>query len=73
MAAKIAPAGMRDFFGKMAEQSKIELGFLSTHPASSERMADMDGLIKALPEAARQAAPLEYDYAAIKASLGPRQ
>ena len=73
VAAKIPPQGMRDFFGKMAAQSKLELGFLSTHPASTERMADLDGLIKALPEEAKQAAPLAVDYAAIKASLGPRQ
>ena len=73
VAAKINPAGMRDFFGKMAAQSKLDLGFLSTHPASDERMADIDRLIKSLPEAARQAPPLPYDYAAIKASIGPRK
>jgi predicted Zn-dependent protease len=73
VAAKINPAGMRDFFGKLAEQSKLDLGFLSTHPASAERMADIDRLIKALPEEARQAPPLAYDYAAIKALIGPRK
>jgi predicted Zn-dependent protease len=73
VAAKINPAGMRDFFGKLAEQSKLDMGFLSTHPASAERMADIDRLIKALPEAAQKAPPLSYDYAAIKASIGPRK
>lgn len=70
VAAKINPAGMRDFFGKMAAQSKLDLGFLSTHPASEERMADMDRMIKALPEDALKAPPLAFDYAAIKASTG---
>ena len=73
VAAKINPAGMRDFFGKMAAQSKLDLGFLSTHPSSDERMADIDRLIKALPIDARQAPPLPYDYAAIKASLAQRK
>ena len=71
VAQKINPSGMRDFFGKMAAQSKLDLGFLSTHPASDERMADMDRLIKALPDEAQKAAPLAVDYAAVKASIAP--
>lgn len=70
VAAGIRPEGMRDFFAKMAAQSRLELGLLSTHPASEERMAEMDRMIKALPEAARNAAPLAYDFAAIKAAMG---
>ncbi len=35
-------------------------------------MAEMDRMIKALPEAARQAAPLAYDYAALKEDLAKR-
>ena len=79
VAAKINPVGMRDFFGKLAEDSKLaenlkqNLGFLSTHPASAERMADIDRLIKALPDEARQAESLKFDFAAIKASIGPRK
>ena len=69
VAAKINPVGMRDFFAKMAAQSQLNLGFLATHPASNERMADIDQLINALPAAPRQVAPLAYDYAAIKATL----
>ena len=42
VAAEINPVGMRDFFAKMAGQSKLNLGFLATHPASKERMADID-------------------------------
>lgn len=73
VAANINPVGMRDFFGKLAEDSKLDLGFLSTHPASAERMADIDRLIKALPEEARQGAPLKFDFASIKASIALRK
>ncbi|MEI8151424.1 MAG: M48 family metalloprotease [Hyphomicrobiales bacterium] len=79
VAAKINPVGMRDFFGKLAEDSKLaenlkqNLGFLSTHPASAERIADIDRLIKALPDEARQAESLKFDFVAIKASIGPRK
>lgn len=72
LAAKINPAGMRDFFGRMAAQSTREPGYLSTHPASAQRMADIDRMIKALTEDAVNVAPLAYDYAAIKASIGRR-
>lgn len=68
--AGINPAGMRDFFGRLAERNKLEMGLLSTHPASAGRMAEMDRMIRTLPEAARQAPPLLVDYAAIKAGLG---
>ncbi|MFM9969657.1 MAG: M48 family metallopeptidase [Burkholderiales bacterium] len=73
VAAKIDPTGMRDFFAKMAAQSKLDLGFLSTHPASDERIADIDRLIKALPEEARQVKKIDIDYAAIKALIAPRK
>lgn len=72
VAAGIRPQGMRDFFAKMVAQSKLELGLLSTHPASEERMAEMDRMIRALPEEARNAAPLAHDYAAIKTGLAKR-
>jgi predicted Zn-dependent protease len=67
--AGINPQGMRDFFKKMAAQDKIELGWLSSHPASSERFDRMDAELAKLPAASRNAAPLAYDYAAIKAAL----
>jgi hypothetical protein len=38
------------------------------HPASAQRMADFDQMIKALPKDAIKVPPLAYDYAAIKAS-----
>lgn len=67
--AGISPQGMRDFFSKMAAQDKVSLGWLSTHPASSDRFARMDAALAQLPEAARKAPALAYDYAAIKAAL----
>ena len=67
--AAVRPEGMAVFFRKMAAQDKLDLGFLSTHPASEERFAAIDAAIKALPETARNVAALSYDYAAIKAAL----
>ena len=67
--AGINPQGMRDFFKKMAAQDKLELGWLSSHPASSERFERMDAELARLPAASRNTAPLAYDYAAIKAAL----
>lgn len=67
--AGINPQGMRDFFAKMAAQDKVSLGWLSTHPASTDRFARMDALLAQLPEAARKAPALGYDYAAVRAAL----
>jgi predicted Zn-dependent protease len=67
VAAGIRPAGMRDFFRRMAEKSSPDLGFLSTHPAGPERLAAIDALLKSVP--AREFAPLPYDYAAVKAAI----
>lgn len=73
VAAKINPTGMRDFFAKMAAQSTLELGYLSTHPPSAQRMAEIERMIKALPADAIKTPPLAYDYAAIKASIQRRE
>lgn len=73
VAAGIAPAGMRDFFRKMGEKESLNLGWLSSHPASEDRFAALDRALQALPAAALQAAPLAYDYAAIKAALPATQ
>ena len=67
--AAVRPDGMAAFFRKMTAQDKLDLGFLSTHPASEERFAAIDAAIKALPDTARNAPALPYDYAAIKAAL----
>ena len=68
--AQIRPQGMRDFFGRMAEQEKLNLGFLSTHPSSAARMAELDRQLKSLPPDALQVPVLAIDFAAIKAGLG---
>jgi beta-barrel assembly-enhancing protease len=73
VAAKVDPAGMREFFSRMAAQSALELGYLSTHPASAQRLADFDRMIKALLDDAIKLPPLAYDYAAIKASIKRRE
>jgi Zn-dependent protease with chaperone function len=70
LAARIRPSGMRDFFGRMAGQEGMRLDFLSTHPASTSRSAELDKLLQALPAEAATFAPLPYDYAAVKAALG---
>ena len=69
VAAGIAPAGMRDFFRKMGDKESLNPGWLSSHPASADRFAALDAALKTLPAAALQAAPLAYDYTAIKAAL----
>ena len=67
--AGLGPQGMASFFRKMAAQEKLDLGFLSTHPASDARFAAIDAAIRALPDAARNAPALPVDYQAIKAAL----
>lgn len=67
--AGMAPPALASFFRKMAGQGGSVPAFLSTHPASEERFADIERAIAALPAAARAAAPLDVDYRAIKAVL----
>lgn len=69
VAAGLGPQGMATFFRKMAAQEKLDLGFLSTHPPSEERFAEIDAALKALPEAARNVPALPYDYQAVRALL----
>ena len=71
VAAGIVPNGMRDFFRKMGEKESLNLGWLSSHPASENRFAAIDAAIKALPATTLQAKPLAFDYAVIKAALPP--
>jgi beta-barrel assembly-enhancing protease len=65
----ISPNGLPTFFKKLAEEQKLNLGFLSTHPGSADRAREIEVAIAALPEAARKAPPLAIDFAAVKASL----
>jgi predicted Zn-dependent protease len=67
--AGLQPEPMAGFFRKMAKQGGGVPAFLSTHPASEERFAAIESAVKLLPEAARAAAPLNVDYAKIKAAL----
>jgi predicted Zn-dependent protease len=67
--AGLEPSAMATFFRKMAAQGGGVPAFLSTHPASEDRFADIERAVKALPEAARAVSPLAYDYAGIKAAL----
>lgn len=67
--ANIRPQGMRDFFRKMADQEKLNIGWFSSHPASAERFAAMDARLKQLPAAALEAPALSFDYEAVKAAL----
>lgn len=69
IASGIAPQGMLDFYARMAveEKSPAALAWLSTHPASSERLA-------ALREAVARRhltrpRPLEIDWPTLKAAL----
>lgn len=68
LAAKIDPRGMASFFETLSRQQGDlpgALSLLSTHPASAERAA----AIKIQLQAAPSFAPLDYDWAAIRASL----
>ncbi len=67
--AGFEPSAMAAFFRKMAAQGAGVPAFLSTHPASEERFAEIERAVAALPAAARAAAPSKIDYAAIKAAL----
>ena len=72
VAAGISPAGMRDFFRKLGEKEALSPGWLSSHPASEDRFTALDAAIKALPPATATFKPLDYDYAALKATLPGR-
>jgi predicted Zn-dependent protease len=70
--AGISPDGMASFFKSLqTEQAKksqdTEIVLLSTHPATSERMAEIASLIKANP--CSQCQRLQYDWPVVMASL----
>jgi Zn-dependent protease with chaperone function len=64
--AGISPQGMVSFFSKLAKQDGSGITFLSTHPASAQRMQRMQEAINA--EGPWPSLPLPYDWSAIKAS-----
>lgn len=68
VASGIDPAGMRSFFAKLAEQEGAAgkaLAFLSTHPASADRM---DALEDASRGQAGRAKPFESDFEAARSA-----
>jgi beta-barrel assembly-enhancing protease len=67
--AGISPAAMTQFFEKLAAEQKKSGGdagfeWLSTHPATEDRLAEVAALVAATPCECR---PLEFDWAAVKA------
>lgn len=65
--AGINPQGMISFFDKLAKQDGGSIELLSTHPASANRKDMLEMQIKAM--GSWQAAPLAYDWTAVKAGL----
>jgi predicted Zn-dependent protease len=69
--AGISPSGLHTFFKTLMSEEKnkggtLDVALLSTHPATEERLANIDQLIKSLPCACQ---PLNYDWSAVQASL----
>ena len=67
--AGIPQAGMASFFKKLAAEKKddFEIALLSSHPATTERLAAIERLQKATPCPACK--PLVFDWAAIQADV----
>ncbi|HYP67432.1 MAG TPA: M48 family metallopeptidase [Thiobacillaceae bacterium] len=62
--AGISPQGMLSFFTKLAKQDGSPVPFLSTHPASAQRLHDLQAAISR--EGEWPASPLPYDWTVIK-------
>ncbi len=62
--AGIAPSGMLSFFSRLAKQDGNPVPFLSTHPASAQRLHALQTAINR--QGAWPANPLPYDWAAIR-------
>lgn len=68
VAARINPEGMLDFFAMLQKEEGLSPPeLLSTHPASSERLAAIQQILALLPE--RSWPPLEIDLEAVRAGL----
>jgi len=68
--AGIAPQGMVSFFDKLSKQEgATPPALLSTHPASEDRMRSLQAMIR--EQRSWPAAPLPYDWKAIKATSLP--
>jgi Zn-dependent protease with chaperone function len=67
VAARISTEGMARFFDRLAGAEGPTPSFLSTHPSSANRATVLRERAKAM--AGREAAPLDIDWNAVKASL----
>lgn len=65
--AHISPAGLIAFFERLAKNERTPIALLSTHPMSAERAARLNREASSLPRTSP--APLDVDWAAVKASL----
>ncbi|MDD5365417.1 MAG: M48 family metallopeptidase [Gallionellaceae bacterium] len=68
--AGIAPDGLVGFFARLAQSEGAVPAFLSSHPATAERIDNLRRAIAA--EGDYPAAPLPYDWAAIRAAISAR-
>ena len=65
--ADLSTAGMVTFFRRLQQEEKGSVPFLSSHPATAERIERLESAIKALPR--DEAKPVAIDWPAIKAGL----
>lgn len=65
--ADLPTEGMVTFFRRLQKEEKGSVPFLSSHPATAERIERLESAIKALPH--EQAKPSTIDWAAIKNGL----
>jgi predicted Zn-dependent protease len=65
LAARIDPRGMVRFFERLAKEDKGLPAFLSTHPATHERLETLRSQVSG---AEVDAIPLSLDWAAVKRS-----
>lgn len=65
--AHINAQGMLRFFEKLKAKDGATISLLSTHPATTDRLAALETLIQ--QQVVADALPLQYDWAAIKAEI----
>ena len=66
--AGISPTGMVSFFQRLDRTEPAGLSWLSSHPGTAERIADLQRVIAELPTQPA-ATPLDYDWATLQQSL----
>lgn len=65
--AHIDARGMLRFFEKLKAQDGVTISLLSTHPATTDRLAALEKLVQ--QQTVSDTTPLPYDWAAIKAEV----